>query len=267
MKITDNLFSRLFKTILTKFLVSIKFPSSTLIGGYSLQVESEVQLNKYFDLLFNRFGYDWSLLKPTARLKDIRTFKICDLGCHIGLFPVWCAIMLNKQYRNNTIEISGEAIDINEKIIKFIEYNLRNPHLNFWPKIGAVGSLKKEGEKVKVFISSKELDSHIFVSSSEVGNETVDALTLEALFLSNDSVFDVLKISIEGAEVNLLTDKKEMDIISTQFKNIVVEFNEPYSNPNLIKKWFSGLNHIVVQQVIQDEKNRGKIYLKNNSLK
>lgn len=152
------------------------------------------------DEMFNRNVY----LKAIDSA-HIKTFA--DLGCNVGLFAILLADLTQRK------DLMGLMIDANPEMIEEPQWHLTENRLDrIKPVFGLVGSKNKE-DKADFYLLPSNLGSSQF-NVYEPGKPpkgkwkkiSVPCVELETIWMENygNIPCDILKIDIEGSELNFL---------------------------------------------------------------
>lgn len=147
-----------------------------------------------------------------------------DLGCNVGFFPLYlCKIRRDRK-------IKGICIDANPAMITEIEANLALNQLSEVTAIHGLAEAGKTGALREFWVTQSSSSSTSDLSSlgTKFGSTNVHAPLLDPLveFHSRlgDQRIDILKVDIEGSELNFLSSHPKL---VEQTDRIILEFHKP----------------------------------------
>ena len=170
-------------------------------------------------------GYDQAILR-----QGLKTFV--DLGCNIGLFACRAAHLVRSP------NLKALLVDANPRVLEEVEWHLkRNQFKNMVPVLGVVG-VSDSRDKIEFFLNDFNVCSSV---SQEVVKASpkysrwekieVPVLSVEKLWqqhFPNEARCNLLKIDIEGAELDFLEKEKEflkrVDALVVEWHKLQVDF-------------------------------------------
>jgi FkbM family methyltransferase len=161
-------------------------------------------------------------------VEAVETCKcICDVGAHIGLFTLRVA----KQAPSSKII----AIEANATNFKFL---LKNVAVNGLKERVHGLNVAAGQEKGRVILwlsklSRGDSSTKMWHDAGSLGHQTVDALPLDEI-LSNENFCDLLKIDVEGAEIDVLRGLKKQ---YARINRMVIETHISVVNVNKVYAW------------------------------
>jgi len=241
--------------ILKKWPVHKQLPRSGVhirigsIAGFALLEE-----------MFKGRGYQEAVKGST-----VRTFA--DLGCNVGWFPCFLREL------NPHVRPVGLLIDADADMVKEAGWHLeRNGLAQSSALLGAVGCDPAQKEVVfhinpaNTQSSTKPFEkNHPFPVKGSIREVRVPAVSLSDEWTSRfgGKVIDLLKIDIEGAELDFL--RKEISFIQAAVRSIVCEWHAWHVSLAEIEEFLKRHQFTLVTIAEQDEKG-GVAIFENNSI-
>ena len=149
---------------------------------------------------------------------------VIDLGCNVGLFPLYlCTIGRRRSFR-------GVLVDGNPRMVAEAEKNLGMNGLlgQFRVVKGIAGGPPGTTQEFCITQNSMSSTMHGEILGSQVGGErisvpVVDVLAIFRQACPGDEKCDLVKIDIEGCELDFLRDNSELLAVT---EKVVVEFHK-----------------------------------------
>ena len=218
------LFGKIYRTFAPKF----NFKCEQYIGNYGpFRFDAEFLFTNYSDF---GTGYNKGFEHLLKNLKSVDTFF--DVGAHIGLISLPAALHMKKSGKIVAFEPSGKNFMHLKNHVK--NNNLQNQIILNQNLIG------EENCKKKFFISNKEsaINSISKVHQIKDYKEVIiSQITLDTYCRNTDLKPQIIKIDVEGAEINVLKGAKE--IIYKYKPTIYLSIH-----PNHIKKLGTNINEL-----------------------
>ncbi len=206
----------LFKHSVGRGLGKIPFTKSIYNYLYNRLLVDEVVLNVHgskmitrtsaddgvsYQLLFYRTGLEKYETKLFEKLLT-RGMTVVDVGANIGYYTLLAARLVGVKGRVFAFEPEPENYALLIRNIKLNDYK------NIVPEKKAVSS--RTG-KAELFIN-KETGAHGFLPEREniKGVTTVETVSLDEYFKGRESPIDVIKIDVEGAELEVLNGMRNV---------------------------------------------------------
>lgn len=203
-----------------------QFPCYRFLAGSEIQY----RLRSYASLglekeIMQAKGYDRAILQ-----KELKTFV--DLGCNIGLFACRAAHLTHHP------DLKALLIDANPRILEETRWHLkRNQFKNMIPIWGVVGVSESRG-KIEFFLNDFNVCSSVSPAVVKASPKysrwekiEVPVLWVEKLWqqhFPNEARCNLLKIDIEGAELDFLEKEKEflkrVDALIVEWHKLQVNF-------------------------------------------
>jgi FkbM family methyltransferase len=191
-------------------LVNFNNQNKDLIYDNKSQIKFHLNLDEYVMRQIYLFDiYEKPYVKLLTHLTNIKT--IFDIGANIGNYTLSFA----KAYSNATIHaFEPNTINFNRLQENISLNNFKNIRLN---KKG----LSNEKGELKLFFDDKNMGASTLANGSGNKTEIISLITLDEYCQSNNiQQIDLLKIDIEGGELNCLKGGKE---ILKQSKNTTIQ--------------------------------------------
>jgi len=179
---------------------------------------------RYFDTAILARGIftdgEYGMLAPD--IDSIET--MIDLGCNVGLFPLYlCTLGRRRSFR-------GVLVDGNPRMVAEAEKNLAMNGLlsQFRVVQGIAGGPPGTTQEFCITQNSMSSTMHGEILGSQVGVEriavpVVDVLAIFRQACPSDKMCDLLKIDIEGCELEFLRRNSELLAVT---EKVVVEFHK-----------------------------------------
>ncbi|WGK69056.1 FkbM family methyltransferase [Candidatus Haliotispira prima] len=172
----------------------------------------------YYSIFFHRVN----------RVKKLgnKSPLIFDCGAHIGIFSLFC----NYLYPNSRIY----AYEPDPENFASLKYNTQK-YDNIVISNEAISSengvlcFYSEGSAASSLYDNPNYDNPNIELNREIAEVKVSAVSLKTLIEQSDEKIDLLKIDIEGAEVEALS---VCDGILGNVKQIIIEYHDLKTNPN-----------------------------------
>lgn len=233
----DKLYVHRAKVIyLLNRLHSFIFPSKHKPLGKFLvrDVWARISYGKFY---CRKYEEDLSIISESFEFKTIRKFiklargknLVVDVGAHIGKYTILAA-----KLAKNVIAI--EPHKENFKILK------RNVRLNKLKNVYTLNlAASSRNSKLKLYIG--DTSGHHSISKKSKDYQVVDGIKLDTFFkrLKLEKI-DLIKIDVEGAEMQVLLGMKEY-LRNRKIKNIIIEIWP--NNLKKVKRFFSGLGYFI----------------------
>ena len=180
---------------------------------------------------------EYASLVDIIRLNKILIRKVIDLGANIGLTTIY----LQSNFPNATF-ICAEPDELNFELLKVNLLSFSNTVM--YQK--AVWSTKKNLYLNRNFRDGK--DWAISVSDNKSGAYAeVNAITLDEIIRDNNlEEIDLLKIDIEGAEIELFKNDEQTDFLN-KTKVIAIEIHDEFNIRDIIISQLISHNFFLVE--------------------
>lgn len=185
-------------------------PKVTKLQKYSIAYLSKKELDILKDEIFNKEIYKIQLNSNPI---------IYDLGSHIGLSILY----FKNKYPNSTIY----AFEPNPNIFPLLEENIQRNGITDVHLFEVALSKKKASSKLYIDASGEDAFSTAsFKKDAWNGKQKTLPIEIESDLLSNylNKETDLLKMDIEGEELNVLSDLQRTGKLSL-VKNIIIEYH------------------------------------------
>lgn len=149
---------------------------------------------------------------------------LCDVGCNIGLFPLWI-------YAHTGTRVRGMFVDASYQMVDKCRENLA---VNGWDlhKSRFVTGLVGENEGTKFFANASHQASSCHVKPKN-GGVAICPPVLDIAEAWGNQEGDMLKVDIEGSEMGLIMNTPAAFFL--KFKRIIIEYHEPLCSVSLLR--------------------------------
>lgn len=168
-----------------------------------IDIPEDNDIHKFasFPIFQEIFHQDCYRINDIINSSDARQNVIWDIGSHLGFFSLLCALRIQK-YEIHTFETLPIRVEEQRKILE----KFNNMNINLCKFLGFV----HDREKCKKFISRQD-ETVINQYIAEI--KGVPFLSVED-YLKTNKVPDIIKIDMEGGEVGIIEELRELGHLS-----------------------------------------------------
>ncbi len=190
------------------------------------------------NILHVYYYHDYDIIKDFVPRKG---WKVIDIGGFIGIWSIYVASKVSHQ---------GYIIYV-EPIPEHVKWAIRSFNINNFKNVLVVPrAIKINGEELEIYISKRSLNSSSLREYAEYMGEGIKGrIKVKTIALRNLvkilTTVDLIKIDIEGRELDLLKASGEILEKKSFIKRLVIEVHPPFVSTREIVNLLENYNYNV----------------------